>query len=51
MPRPLTRDAGPTPLHAQLGEEWEQSVGSHYQEGMALIKEIRALVASQYSII
>ncbi len=48
---PLTRDVGPTPLHAQSGGEWEQSVGSHYQEGMASIKGIRALVASQYLVI
>ena len=34
-PRPLTRDAGPTPLNAQSGGEWEQSVGSRYREGMA----------------
>jgi hypothetical protein len=49
MPRPLTRDAGPTPLHALLGGEWKQSVGSCFRDGMALIRGIRALVASQHS--
>jgi hypothetical protein len=39
-PRPLTRDVGPTPLDAQLGGEWEQSVGSHYRKGMALTIDI-----------
>ncbi len=34
-PWPLTRDVGPTPLDAQSGGEWEQSVGSRYREGMA----------------
>ncbi len=34
MPRPLTRDIGPTLLDAQTGREWEQSVGSHYREAM-----------------
>jgi hypothetical protein len=48
-PRPLTQDAGPTPLNAQSGREWEQTVGSRYREGMATIKDIRALVGSQYS--
>jgi hypothetical protein len=47
-PRPLTQDVGPTPLHAQSGGEWERSVSSCYQEGMAVIKGNRALVASQY---
>jgi hypothetical protein len=45
--RPLTRDAGPTPLHAPAGGEWEQSVGSRYREGMASTIALGALVASQ----
>jgi hypothetical protein len=47
MPRPLTRDAGPTPLHTLLGREWERSVGSHYREGKATIKGIRALMVAR----
>jgi hypothetical protein len=47
MPRPLTRDAGPTPLDAPPGKEWEQSVGSRYREGMATTIGIGALMASQ----
>ncbi len=45
----LTWDVGLTPLYAQLGREWEQSIGSHYQEGMALTLVSGALVACQQS--
>jgi hypothetical protein len=48
MPRPLTRAAGLTPLHAQLGRKWNNLLVHVAREGMVSIKEIRALVASQY---
>ena len=44
---PLTRDAGPTPLHAPMGGEWEQSVGSRYRGGMATTIVRSALLARQ----
>ena len=49
MPRPLTRDAGPTPLDARSGGEWEQSVGSRYREGWRRLYGNSALVASQHT--
>jgi hypothetical protein len=49
-PRPLTRDAGLTPLDAPSGGEREQSVGSRYREGMATTKGIGTLMASQRAL-